>query len=169
MKLIYCPACQDVVRLLFEKRKCSCGKSWGLYVDDIDASIGGEAVPLGISNYSLQNALDDRKKRGLGTSFDSFVIPHTCTSILELRDSEEKLNTGEEKRVCIDDLLKKYPKPEWAAYQKIRETGLVEDVCEHGVGHPNRHWLKENDPDGKKMFGIHGCDGCCCNDENARN
>lgn len=41
--------------------------------------------------------------------------------------------------------------------QITRETGLVEDVCEHGVGHPNLEYLKSH----KGANGIHGCDGCC--------
>jgi hypothetical protein len=55
----------------------------------------------------------------------------------------------------------KYKKPDWAVDQTTRETGLVEDVCVHGVGHPNLEWLKEHDPDGKWCFSVHGCDGCC--------
>lgn len=42
-----------------------------------------------------------------------------------------------------------------------RETGLVEHICKHGVGHPaygSCHWLKLN---GIKDMGVHGCDGCC--------
>ena len=42
-----------------------------------------------------------------------------------------------------------------------RETGLVELVCEHGVGHPaygSVHWMKLN---GHDSMGVHGCDGCC--------
>jgi hypothetical protein len=44
----------------------------------------------------------------------------------------------------------------------IRETGLVERMCPHGVGHP--------DPDsvafiksatGEECWSVHGCDGCC--------
>jgi hypothetical protein len=53
----------------------------------------------------------------------------------------------------------KYPKPEWACQQVWRLSGLIEDICEHGVGHPNRKWLSDN-PD-KSYLGIHGCDGCC--------
>jgi hypothetical protein len=43
-------------------------------------------------------------------------------------------------------------------------AGLVERICEHGVGHP--------DPDSAAYmnalyqqisFGLHGCDGCCIN------
>ena len=43
----------------------------------------------------------------------------------------------------------------------LRETGLIERRCEHGVGHP--------DPDSVDFFlrtvgegwDVHGCDGCC--------
>jgi len=54
-----------------------------------------------------------------------------------------------------------YKKPVWAVDQIIRASGLVEDICVHGVGHPNKEWLEENDPDGKKSWAVHGCDGCC--------
>ena len=63
----------------------------------------------------------------------------------------------------IDNIVdqKLYPKPEWATKQIIRSNGLVEDICIHGVGHPNLHWLKIHDSDGKLGYGIHGCCGCC--------
>lgn len=54
--------------------------------------------------------------------------------------------------------------PSWAISQLVRASGLVEDVCEHGVGHPNKEWLAKYDPDGKLMLAIHGCDGCCRDD-----
>lgn len=46
-----------------------------------------------------------------------------------------------------------------------RETGLVEHVCKHGVGHPaigSVLWLDQAGPKGAKgTWGLHGCDGCC--------
>jgi hypothetical protein len=57
--------------------------------------------------------------------------------------------------------MKNYFKPEWAVQQIWRASGLLEDVCAHGVGHPNSEWLETHDPDGKRCFGVHGCDGCC--------
>lgn len=54
-----------------------------------------------------------------------------------------------------------YEKPDWAADQIVRTSWLVEDVCEHGVGHPNIAWLQKYDPNGNRGYGIHGCDGCC--------
>ena len=56
-------------------------------------------------------------------------------------------------------------KPDWAVRQLWRETGLLEDLCPHGVGHPNADFLK-NPPDDKfkeEGWGIHGCcqESCC--------
>ncbi len=70
-----------------------------------------------------------------------------------------------------------------------RETGLVELVCEHGIGHPSKGsalWIAESlatrrlaevEPEDQretyeemveKLFDgclIHGCDGCCGHDD----
>lgn len=54
-------------------------------------------------------------------------------------------------------MIVKWKKPAWAINQIIRETGLVEDICKCGVGHPNREFLSKN----KGYSGIHGCCGCC--------
>lgn len=40
----------------------------------------------------------------------------------------------------------------WA--QNFRpDRGIMERICEHGIGHP--------DPDDPSTDTIHGCDGCC--------
>lgn len=52
-------------------------------------------------------------------------------------------------------------KPAWAVGQLHRETGLVEDICPHGIGHPNATWLERHAPGDKLGLGVHGCDGCC--------
>ena len=52
-----------------------------------------------------------------------------------------------------------YAKPDWSEGQFVRSSGLVEDTCNHGVGHPNKDWLEWH-PD-KTELAIHGCDGCC--------
>jgi hypothetical protein len=46
-----------------------------------------------------------------------------------------------------------------------RESGLIEHICEHGVGHPayaSVHWMEIN---GHHKMGVHGCDGCCTKPE----
>lgn len=43
-----------------------------------------------------------------------------------------------------------------------RETGLVEHVCEHGVGHPavaSADYMAKKTND--LSWDVHGCDGCC--------
>ena len=46
-----------------------------------------------------------------------------------------------------------------------RGTGLIEHVCEHGIGHPNGASILRMTllgPEGAKgSWDIHGCDGCC--------
>ncbi len=74
----------------------------------------------------------------------------------------------------IDDLAKEIvrqeaiKRPKWAVGQVWRETGLLEDTCEHGIGHPNLDWLRNNDPYDRKYWSIHGCDGCCKSDKDAK-
>ena len=44
----------------------------------------------------------------------------------------------------------------------IRESGLVERTCPHGIGHPDpdslRYMVARTGDDG---WGVHGCDGDC--------
>lgn len=81
MKLLFCKECQDVVKLLPDRRYCACGKSFGNYLDDLSAVIGGAAVPLGFENSSLAKALRERPAEGLGQRFEAFVIPLKCPTI----------------------------------------------------------------------------------------
>lgn len=58
-----------------------------------------------------------------------------------------------------------------------RETGLIEHICEHGIGHPayaSADWIarvyhKENSEssleENRNAWLVHGCDGCCQYDE----
>jgi len=45
------------------------------------------------------------------------------------------------------------------------DRGIMERICPHGVGHPDPDTLAYIDPDGSKMEGVHGCDGCCAERE----
>lgn len=47
-----------------------------------------------------------------------------------------------------------------------RETGLLEHICKHGVGHPvegSADWmaLEYGVSRKKNPYTVHGCDGCC--------
>jgi len=80
MKLIYCPECQDIVKLTREDRTCLCGKSHGRYLNDFDALYGGEAVPLFIDNPSFLRALASRPFMGGGRAFVAGVAPQACST-----------------------------------------------------------------------------------------
>jgi hypothetical protein len=45
--------------------------------------------------------------------------------------------------------------------QILRSSGLIEDQCQHGVGHPNPDSVAFFDWKGWKGYDVHGCDGCC--------
>jgi hypothetical protein len=83
MKLIFCPKCQDVFKLIAEKvRHCECGHVWGFYAEDgLNAEISAEAVPLGFANTSFAYAMAYRPKSGSGKEFTAFVIPEECDTI----------------------------------------------------------------------------------------
>lgn len=52
----------------------------------------------------------------------------------------------------------------WSEGLLIRETGLIEHVCKHGVGHPDPRssaWHDEKRNHKSGTWSVHGCDGCC--------
>lgn len=81
MKLLLCPECKDVRKLLFTKTQCECGLSWGQYQDNLNASIGGKAIPLGFANSTLVEAVRSRPDTGDGVPFVAFVIPRSVPTI----------------------------------------------------------------------------------------
>jgi hypothetical protein len=72
---------------------------------------------------------------------------------------------GEEANIEIEIDQKLYPRPSWAVNQIVRSNGLVEDICEHGIGHPNTGFLKLHDPNGELGYACHGCDLCCVDEK----
>lgn len=81
MKLLFCKACQDVIRLISTERRCRCGKTRGRYVDDIHAVYSGrDAVPLGFKNSIFAWAVTKQPDHGDGLKFDAFVIPMECNT-----------------------------------------------------------------------------------------
>jgi hypothetical protein len=78
MKLIFCTECHDIIRLTKVSHTCTCGKSRGIYLDDVQAEYYGPAVPLGIDNTSFINAVMNQPDRGMGKLFTGFVIPVEC-------------------------------------------------------------------------------------------
>ncbi|MCL2645937.1 MAG: HD domain-containing protein [Phycisphaerales bacterium] len=74
MKLIFCPRCQDVVRLIDQTRRCRCGQSGGRYTNGARAVYFGQAVPLGIINHALRTAIM-RRTTTERTPFGAFVMP----------------------------------------------------------------------------------------------
>lgn len=70
-----CNQCLDVFSLkLNELKTCSCGKTMGKYIDDLNAEYKGDDVTLiGFSNFSFISALKNK-----GTDFTAFTIKEDC-------------------------------------------------------------------------------------------
>lgn len=63
MKLLFCPICSDVRKLvkLPDATHCRCGKSWGWYKEDgWYAAIGGVGMAIGLDNNSVVYAVRER-------------------------------------------------------------------------------------------------------------
>lgn len=87
--MIYCTKCHDVRKIhLYDfledkKTHCTCGESWGYYIDKINAFYGGLAIPLGINNMFFKNAISNQPEEGDGKIFESFVIPKKCKTFIK--------------------------------------------------------------------------------------
>ncbi len=84
MKLILCPRCNDIVRLIDSKRSCKCGASYGYYKDKRNAVINPVAIPIGIDNKSLAFAVRRRPLVDYELNeikIDAFVIPFVSRTV----------------------------------------------------------------------------------------
>lgn len=78
MKLLFCTQCLDIFNLTLKEKKCSCGKSGGQYIDELNAVYWGKCIPLGITNNSFIDAANNQPESGMGKEFTAFVIPREC-------------------------------------------------------------------------------------------
>lgn len=85
MKLIFCPKCQDVVKLDLGGRLCKCKASGGYYKrDELNAVYTGAAIPLGFANSTLVEAIENQPDEGMGEGFVAFVIPKSCPTFKKM-------------------------------------------------------------------------------------
>lgn len=97
MKLIFCPNCQDVIKMAQTKRSCACGKSWGQYHGPLQATFGGMTIPLGFDNHSLRDAIQlwkTKERVELGCRFTAFIMPSTAPTCVpeQVGESHKKPN-----------------------------------------------------------------------------
>ena len=81
MKLLFCPECSDVIKLIVgELRSCQCGKVKGKYIDNTHAEVDGEGYSLAIGNGSLMMACcklkPTQQRRPPGSEIICWVRPH---------------------------------------------------------------------------------------------
>ena len=73
MKLLYCPRCLDIVRLMRHERTCECGAVSGRYIDNSNAEYAGGAMPIGLANGDVEEAGRRFFHRGKVTSIRCWV------------------------------------------------------------------------------------------------
>lgn len=83
MKLLLCIECSDVFSLTYDEKKCGCGKTSGKYVDKLNATYSGSAIPLGFNNRSLIDSVVEYHKTGKGIDFTAFVIGSDCRTFIK--------------------------------------------------------------------------------------
>lgn len=78
-------------------------------------------------------------------------ITGTGQRLMDIHDREEC-----DGRPCVIHNPSDHVMRDWPTHWR-EDRGLMERICEHGIGHP--------DPDSRAYLsvggGIHGCDGCC--------
>lgn len=87
MKLIFCPLCEDVFKLHTTLKLCNCKKSGGFYHSDgLNATVYGQAIPLGFSNPSFAAAIMNLKNPNNldSLNFGAFMIPEPCRTITRM-------------------------------------------------------------------------------------
>jgi hypothetical protein len=83
MKLVVCTSCLDVIKLDKIPRVCKCRRCGGRYLEDgVHATYWGDfAIPIGVNNFSLVEAIRNQPEDGKGKRFTAFVIPKNCSSM----------------------------------------------------------------------------------------
>lgn len=89
MKLIFCPECKDIRKLIrHEWRRCSCKASGGQYESNgWHAKIAGKAIALGINNIEFRQAINFTPHHKT-YHFEAFVFPLEHPRIEYVEESE---------------------------------------------------------------------------------
>jgi len=92
MKLLMCTECGDIFNLKYETKTCTCRKTEGRYIDQLNATYNGPAIPIGFANTSFLEASrrqtfmnilerDSKDVCRAGEEFTAFIIPEWATSL----------------------------------------------------------------------------------------
>jgi hypothetical protein len=62
-------------------------------------------------------------------------------------------------QACVFHNPSKHGMNDWPV--NVRESNLIERMCDHGIGHPDPDSVAYFDRMNQRGFDVHGCDGCC--------
>jgi len=83
MKFLFCPNCEDIIKMEKKVKTCRCLAVSGRYLDNRLAVYTGDAVPLGIDNNALLHAITRWEETGFGLNFDAFTISKECPTFIK--------------------------------------------------------------------------------------
>lgn len=79
MKLFYCKACMDMVRLTKHTKACSCRLSQGRYISKVVVEVEGPCAVFAISDSAFKRAL--MAANHIVSQFTAFVLDDSCLAI----------------------------------------------------------------------------------------
>jgi DNA-directed RNA polymerase subunit RPC12/RpoP len=92
MKLIFCPVCQDVFKLIDTVRYCRCGNCSGRYIDKLKAEVNGKGISIAFSSFSLSQAIS-KLNTSIEKGFDSNRRSYYFTAWIRPNEGTENPNT----------------------------------------------------------------------------
>lgn len=103
MKLLFCPECNDIIKIQRSDRSCLCFASGGRYFgddpDNNEVAIWGKAIVLGVSNQSFHEAYRARQRHLSTEYFDAWFFsekaPHITRYEKDSNGSMVKVKAGD--------------------------------------------------------------------------
>jgi len=90
MKLFYCKACQDIIKLTRHKRSCACKLSTGKYTSEVGVKVYGPCRVFAIADMDFRRALTATNH--IVSTFMAFVLDNTCSAIVHYNGDPEVKN-----------------------------------------------------------------------------
>lgn len=107
MKLLYCPQCQDLFKLVVKEiRACKCGLAKGCYFTRLEAAHNGKGVPIILNTFDLLDAVKQVRTKGKPRNTICFQIRAGTSAPFNLHFkamSEEKIKNALEVHAALSD------------------------------------------------------------------
>jgi hypothetical protein len=127
----------------------------------VPISTAGEVVRAKFRQSSLI-----REIRRVSDDYDLVSIDNAAEPTFGIQQPGPHVLRVHPASMCADDEACVIHKPSdhhmrtWSLNWRA-DTGVMERLCPHGIGHPDPDAVAHAERQGVEGFGVHGCDGCC--------